>query len=216
MKYTHRRAYTMMRSIILIASALILTSCIDIEITLRVRNNQKITLDLVYHIDHDLAKLGSYEDKRIKSLPIEQFDFQRITANHSGVEMQRYRQRNKREYRKVNVRLRFDSAEAFNRFFTNGSGNQLQSQITHNKNVGQLIFPLASANADLKETKIESSQQQFAREFFTENQITLKVIAPQRINTVNAGKARGKRATVMYPLSDLVATDRDIIWQVDW
>lgn len=173
-------------------------------------------MELVYRIDHDLATLGGYGLRQLKSLPLEELDFQALASSHAGVVLQRYRQRDKNEYREITARLRFDSVAVFNNFFDTSGSIPLQLKITANESDGQLFFPLTSAVPASENAVVQQLQQQFAREFFSANSVNLKMVAPQRITQFSDGQAKGKRAETTYQLSELITANTDIIWRVNW
>lgn len=190
-------------------------SCLDVEVALRVRRNETVSLKVVYRIAHDLATLGSYERSVLKSLPLTESDFIRLAASHTDVRLKRYRQRNRGERHEIVAQLHFASIAVFNDFFGAQDAIPLHIRSASQGVGGRLSFPLAFALPVAEETE-NDLWQLFARDFFSQYAVTLKVMAPKRISTANNGEANGRRATARYQLSQLISSDADVIWRVEW
>lgn len=191
------------------ALLLLLSGCIDVDVHIRLRKSEVVRMCITYRIAHELAALGGYERRQLAALPLEEIDFERAFAAHAGAELRRYRQRNRRTHRKVRACVRFDSFAVFNDVF---AGAEPQMRIAGRG----VTIPLATAQSVDADSQQQVLTTQFYDEFFSDNTITVRLRAPRRIAVVSAGESRGRRATISYPLSELAATEREIIWRVDW
>lgn len=191
------------------ALLLLLAGCIDVDVHIRLRSSEVVRMCITYQIAHEIATLGGYARRQLAALPLEEIDFKRAFAAHTGVELQRYRQRKRRAHREVRACVRFDSFAAFNDVF---AGMEPQMRIAGRG----VTIPLATPRPIDSDPQQQELTTQFYEEFFSDNTITVRLRAPRRITVVSAGESRGRRATISYPLSELAATAREIVWSVDW
>ena len=213
------------RAVCIVCVLLMLVGCIDIDITIRIKGNEQVRIDLTYTVDDSFAALGAYDTARVRSLPLERVDFETMVADQPGVHLQRYRQKKRDTHRIITARLYFNSYSAFNSFFARAKQYRTAAYATPKIISGhdgtRLVFPVASPSPFVTEESVDSAQysafvHQLYQDLFGKNMLRIEVIAPQQITRMSDGEMRAQHAIQQYVLSDIMSTVRDIEWYVEW
>lgn len=196
----------------------LLHSCLDLDMHVHIKKNDTVTITLTYTLDNALARLGAFDDRQLKSIPILEDDFQQIAAANPAIDLVRYRDKRGDDTRVISARLRFESIASFNAYFVAEGADSAQT-VRISPTAQMLIVPLTLHTSLQQSDQPEIDKQlrqQFIEAFLAQYTVTVAIKAPSQIKTANYGEIDGRTARYALPLSNLLHADDDVIWNVRW
>jgi hypothetical protein len=202
----------MRKIVLLLAATLLLSSCLAIESRIAIRADGSGTLSLTYRVSQFVADLGrSSADKSVVPLPVYREDFERGLRGVQGVTLKSFRRSVDEKDITISAELSFDSVDSLDRIaaFRDAPAHLTSSGGRHT--FSQLV--VKGATGDLSEDTL-----QMIDTFFDGYAVTLTVEAPSPVQSHSLGALAPDRKQVTYtaPVKDLVASKKDVVFEVSW
>jgi hypothetical protein len=202
----------MRRLIFLLASVLLLASCIGIDGKMTIRSDGSGILELTYKISQTIADLGrSGADKGPLPLPVSREDFERGIAGVQGVELRSISRTENETDITIRAILAFDSVESLARVaaFQDAPPAVAVSGTRH-------TFTQSITKAADQPISQESLEMLDA--FFDGYSIKLVFEAPSTIQSHSLGTLSADKKTLTYSstVKDLVTAKTDVEMSFSW
>lgn len=131
-------------------AASVLTSCLDAELDVELRDNGAVRMDIRYSVSNDLLLTGAPErTEEFWLLPLRRQDFQRMVDFTPGLTLRRYRSRARGETTEVFARLEADSVATANTVLAPGSGAGIRPGQAGNAPSLVVFQPLGAAGTSI-------------------------------------------------------------------
>jgi len=190
-------------------SALVLSSCLELETIIRLKKNDTVTTRLVYTIAPELADFGrGFGSDEPWPLPLTKKDFDQQALRVEGVEIVRYRAHKLAdESERIDVKLAAKSLDNIANYLA------LDFDIEREGEGGSFVFTLPLVNGYEKTDEerreiIDAITEDFVFRFSFE--------PPSKPVSVFPGEIEGKTATLEVSLQELLYNKAPEVWKVNW
>lgn len=197
------------RSVIAACAVLCLTSCLDLETSIRISSKGDVRAKLVYSLPAPTAQYGrGFGADEPWPLPLTEKDFIRRSLNLSGVRVTSYRVKTLADdTEQITVKLRADSPERLSAYLG------IDMEITETADLSE--FSLTLPSADEYQNAGPEFQEQV--ESLTDGaQFRFAVRPPKRPSRVSSGTIEGRLAVLELAFSDVLNGRAPQSWVVEW
>ncbi len=197
--------------VLLLASlaALSLSSCLQMEMDIRLLGNGTVRTTLVYEFDSNAADFGRGfgADERFP-LPLMEKDFRQQALRIDGVELVKYRSRSGRGHvDRVEATLVADSMEQLGKF--------LNAELSLDGNVDSGTFTLLPLPAASGKSLSPGLSEAFHKAL-SETVLVFRFQSSSKPVSVNNGEISGRKAIWETTVLDLIMNDESKEWTVNW
>lgn len=192
---------------------ILLTSCIDIETTVTVEEDGSGTLLMEYSVSKLIMELGKLdEEDDFAPLPVSEADLLATAALSPGLEVRSVNVRENEKDVLINAEFVFSSVADMSRFFSPDRENDPALSLEGDETVFRYTLFTAV------EGEISEESMNMIDSFFSEDEIRLRLEAPEDISSVSIGTITGNGRVAEYAvtLPEIFQENADIIWEVRW
>ena len=196
-------------------AAVMLASCVDIEMRFLMRSDGAGRLEISYRVPYEATTLLDPADGvRAVPLPIARADFEAAIAGADGVRLRRFRRKDEEGEVLISARIDFDSVEALQTVAgfadlpvsfvaSDGSGGELS----------QRVIPARSG-----EDAPDAAMIQLVQAVGGDSRVTFVVVAPARIKAADGATidADGRTARYSQSLADYLTQPGPVDLTVRW
>ena len=199
----------------MLVAAVMLTSCVDIEMRFVMRRDGAGRLELSYRVPREATTLlDTVDGVPAVPLPIDRADFEASLAGADGIRLRRFRRTDEGEEVRIEARIDFDSVDALRA--VPGFANLPVSFTASGGGGGELsqrVVPARPAGVAPDESMVELLQA-LAGDF----RVTFVVVAPRDIQAADGATidADGRTARLSRSLADYLAEAGPVDLTVRW
>lgn len=197
------------RALVVLLSVFALTSCFEVDTTIRVDDEGNAAVRWAYRFPQDVYDLAIYDDVATRrAVPIHESDFRRMENVFPGFSVLSYRL--ERDDGDVRVTVEAEvAADVPLGEVISGFGDAIDLQVSEAGGMFRMVIARAAREGDGDAPPpllpaMDGAVVSFVFE------------APHSIASTNLGTIDGRRVTVSYPFVDLIELDQDLVWNIDW
>ena len=196
-------------------AAVMLTSCVDIEMRFVMRRDGAGRLEISYRVPYEATTLLDPADGvRAIPLPIARADFEAAIAGADGVRLRRFRRKDEEGEVLVSARIDFDSVEALQTVA--GFADLPVSFVASGGSGGELSQRVIPARPG--EDAPDAAMIQLVQAVGGDSRVTFVVVAPARIKAADGATidADGRTARYSQSLADYLTQPGPVDLTVRW
>lgn len=198
--------------LLLVATTLLLSSCIGIESDIRIRQDGSGVLTLSYTISQFIKNIDAGRSEKQLPLPVNEQEFRRSAERIEGLRLTDVEQREDEENVYIQAELEFDSVEAVNALGRDGQlGISLESQ-GGTTTFRQLIYQ-GQQGEEITEESLEMIET-----FFDGYELVYSVTVPAEVRDHSLGvlAADGRTVTYTATVPEILKTPEPLVLEVIW
>ena len=200
----------MIRNIFLAGLSFVFLSCISIESKITLAADGSGTVEIVYTIS-SLAQEWDSRDTNNSPLPlpVNEADFRRSVNRATGLSLISYSSRTTTESTIITAVVGFRSLAALNELVS-----RQEVIFTLRQESGRNIFEQVVTQGT--RTALDDRTKSFTEAFFGPYSLKFELTAPRTITRSTPGSISGNKASVNFPLAEVVESRDPVVWRVEW
>jgi len=198
--------------LLLVATTLLLSSCIGIESDIRIRQDGSGVLTLSYTISQFIKNIDAGRSEKQLPLPVNEEEFRRSAERIDGLRLTDLEQREDEENIYIQAELEFDSVEAVNALGRDGQlGISLETQ-GGTTTFRQLIYQ-GQQGEEITEESLEMIET-----FFDGYELVYSVTVPSEVRDHSLGvlAANGRTVTYTVTIPEILKNPEPLVLEVIW
>ncbi|MDR3201023.1 MAG: hypothetical protein LBT68_06145 [Spirochaetales bacterium] len=200
-----------LKKLLLAGLSLFCISCLSIESRMTLAANGSGTLELVYTVS-SLARDwdASGGENSPLPFPVAEADFRRSVAAAPGLSLNSYSRTDSGDSTIIRAALGFSSLEALNNFVT-GAENTFTLRQEGGRSVFEQVITQGTQGG------VDERTQEFVDTFFKPYSVSFSLTTPRPVSrAVPRGTVSGARASISFPLPDVIKSSSPLVWRVEW
>lgn len=209
--------------LIVVIVSLHLSSCFGMQTQITLNENGTGTINLVYRVSQMLLRFGSVSETSADlPLPVERNDFQRMMNQIEGITLSNYSQQDTEDDRIITAQLEFSSPNALASLLGLEEKSDIQLDIDgENGRFRYTIFKVTAENTESTETDenpVDPESLALIQSLFSGYELSYTLEVPGEIESSLPGQIEenGNSATFSIEISDAMASENDLVWEVVW
>jgi hypothetical protein len=210
MKTTSRRTCIAIAAICM-PLMLLFSSCVDLSTEIELNTDGSGTIRLSYTAPRAVVNLGTIDEgNRFYALPISEEDFLTTTGKVDGLSLESFTLDEEVDTLHIVATLDFETIEALSALFSStGPGAIEIIEEGENRIFRHIIY---GGSGD----EVDADSRELIETFFSEDSVTLSLKVPGEIRSVNIGTSNGREANAELPMTEILFSRQQVIWEVRW
>jgi hypothetical protein len=217
-----------LKLLLIILSSILLSSCFGMETRIILNEDGTGTVSLVYRVSQMLAGFGTVSETSADlPLPVEREDFERVMTQLDGITLQRYSQEDTEDDRIITAEVEFSSLEALSLLLGIEEKSDIEVEMNgENGRFRYTIFRVIEETEDgeteeeetEKERPVDPESLALIQSLFADYRLSYTLEVPGQIDSSLPGSVEenGNSAAFDIAISEALATENDLVWEVVW
>jgi len=218
-----------LKLLLIILSSILLSSCFGMETRIILNEDGTGTVNLVYRVSQMLARFGTVSETSADlPLPVEREDFERVMTQLDGITLQRYSQEETEDNRIITADVEFSSLEALSILLGIDENSDIEVEMNgENGRFRYTIFRVTEETVDGEtgegeetegERPVDPQSLALIQSLFADYRLSYTLEVPGQIDSSLPGsiEENGNSAAFDIAISEALATENDLVWEVVW